>query len=232
MRTRATSLKATTPLEGLRGAQTEYGQANKQFRQRQREILQDTFASVVVALKHDECQTFRDAEDFAEYASKESGDIWFDAVAFVCKAKTRAARQKASKHASALRLLFEERVSAGQIAATIKARGGIQKLANEAAAGSDNDEEQEQEEEEEEDEEEQKERKKEKEHNRAEKRSGAVRGQSDVDNLTLYVEMSEERLLRAVLDLEIGQKAKITIRREQEASRWGKRIVGLKVMPL
>ena len=42
-------------------------------------------------------------------------------------------RKRASKHAAALRLLHTEDVEADQIAATIKRRGGIQRLANEAA---------------------------------------------------------------------------------------------------
>ncbi|MDF3061662.1 MAG: hypothetical protein K0S06_1771 [Microvirga sp.] len=226
MSTRATSLKATTPLEGLRGAQAEYEEANKQFRQRQREILQDTFASVVAALEDNESQTFRDAEDFAEYAGDESADIWFDAVAFVYKAKTRAARQKASKHASALRLLYEEGVPADGIAAKIKERHGIQKLANEAAAGSHNDEE-EQEEENEGDEEDQKERKKEKEHKRTERSSGAARGPRHVDDLTLHVEMSEERL-QQVLGLAVGEKARLIVECTEIHKGW-KRIVGRSV---
>jgi hypothetical protein len=224
MTTRPTSLKATTPLDGLRGAQSEYEQANKQFRQRQREILQDVFANVVAAIQGDDSKTFRDEEDFAEYAGDESADIWFDAVAFVYKAKTRTARQKASKHASALRLLYEEGVAADRIAAEIKERHGIQRLADEAAENSDDDEEK--------DEEEEEEGKKGKGRNRAEKRSGAVRGPRDADDLTLHVEMVEERLLEEVLDLEIGQKATITIKREDKPSRWGKRIIGLEVVPL
>ena len=49
------------------------------------------------------------------------------------QAKTRESRKRASKHASALRLLYPEDVDADQIAAAIKQRGGIQKLATEAA---------------------------------------------------------------------------------------------------
>ena len=51
------------------------------------------------------------------------------------QAKSREARKRASKHASALRLLYTEDVDADEIAATIKKRGGIQKLADEAANG-------------------------------------------------------------------------------------------------
>ena len=61
------------------------------------------------------------------------GDVWFHALAFVYQAKSRESRKRASKHASALRLLYAEDVDADQIAATIKERGGIQKLATEAA---------------------------------------------------------------------------------------------------
>jgi hypothetical protein len=48
-------------------------------------------------------------------------------------AEAKRHRKRASKHASALRLLYTEDVDADEIAATIKERGGIQKLANEAA---------------------------------------------------------------------------------------------------
>ena len=60
-------------------------------------------------------------------------DVWFRALAYVYQATSRSTRKKASKHASALRLLYKQGVDADQIAATIEKRGGIQKLADAAA---------------------------------------------------------------------------------------------------
>jgi hypothetical protein len=77
-------------------------------------------------------------EEFTKFANKppneaDRGDVWFHAVAFAYGAESREDRQKASKHASALRLIYKESVPADQVASKIKERHGIEKLAREAA---------------------------------------------------------------------------------------------------
>ena len=71
--------------------------------------------------------------DGDQLTDADRGNVWFCALAFVYQATSRAARQRASKHASALRLLYDQSIDADQIAKTIKERGGLQKLADEAA---------------------------------------------------------------------------------------------------
>jgi len=142
----ALSLKATErrrtidddPIAGLKRAQEDYKAARSGYRNRQRRILEDVYRCVSDLLDDDEaCDRFlkrakfagRDADDETDAR----GDIWFHALAYVYEAKSKESRKRASKHAAALRLLSAEDVEADQIAATIKKRGGIQKLANEAA---------------------------------------------------------------------------------------------------
>ena len=143
------SLKATRrreteddPIAGLKRAQADYKAAKTGFRIRQRQILQDVYRSVSDLIDDDEaCHKFMKRGPVAKFAGHDGdpatdadrGDVWFHALAFVYQAKSRESRKRASKHASALRLLYAEDVDADQIAATIKKRGGIQKLANEAA---------------------------------------------------------------------------------------------------
>jgi len=143
------SLKATRrrqteddPVAGLKRAQADYKAARSGYRTRQREILEDVYRSVSDLIDDDEaCDKFMKRGPVAKFAGHagdsatdgDRGDIWFHALAFVYQAKSRESRQRASKHASALRLLYAEDVDADEIAATIKQRGGIQKLATEAA---------------------------------------------------------------------------------------------------
>ena len=145
----ASSLKATRrretnddPVAGLKRAQADYSAAKTGFRNRQRQILQDVYRSVSDLIDDDAaCHKFMKRGAVAKFAGHagdpptdaDRGDVWFDALAFVYQAKSRESRKRASKHASALRLLYAEDVDADQIAATIKERGGIQKLADEAA---------------------------------------------------------------------------------------------------
>ena len=124
------------PIAGLERAQADYDAADAGFRARQREILQEVFRSVTGLIGDDETRcTFMDDEAIAQYVGHKAdrGDVWFYALAYVYRATSRAKRQRASKHAAALRLLYSENVETDEIAATIKKRGGIQKLTNEAA---------------------------------------------------------------------------------------------------
>ena len=145
----ASSLKATRhrateddPIAGLKRAQADYKAVRTGFRNRQRQILQDVYRSVSDLIDDDKaCHKFMKRGPVAKFAGHagdpptdaDRGDVWFHALAFVYQAKSRESRKRASKHASALRLLYAEDVDADQIATTIKERGGIQKLANEAA---------------------------------------------------------------------------------------------------
>jgi len=148
--TRFSSLKATAerrretevdPIEGLKRAQDRYKAARTGFRTRQRQVLQDVFKHVTDLIQDGEaCDKFMKRKAVAKFAGRDAddetdarGDIWFHALAYVYEAKSKESRKRASKHAAALRLLSAEDVEADQIAATIKKRGGIQKLANEAA---------------------------------------------------------------------------------------------------
>jgi len=145
--TLASSLKATRrretdddPIAGLKRAQGDYKAARTGYRTRQRQILQDVYRSVSDLLDdHEACAKFMKRGSVAKFAGHDGdpvtdrGDVWFHALAFVYQAKSRESRQRASKHASALRLLYAEDVDADQIAATIRERGGIEKLATEAA---------------------------------------------------------------------------------------------------
>ena len=132
----ASSLKATErrreteddPIAGLERAQADYDAADAGFRARQREILQEVFRSVTGLIGDDETRcTFMDDEAIAQYVGHKAdrGDVWFYALAYVYRATSRAKRQRASKHAAALRLLYSENVETDEIAATIKKRGGI-----------------------------------------------------------------------------------------------------------
>ena len=144
------SLKATRrreteddPIAGLKRAQADYKAARSGYRDRQRQILEDVYRSVSDLIDDDEaCDRFMKRGPVAKFAGHDGdhpatdgdrGDIWFHALAFVYQVKSRESRKRASKHASALRLLYAEDVDADEIAATIKQRGGIQKLATEAA---------------------------------------------------------------------------------------------------
>jgi hypothetical protein len=144
------SLKATAeglresendPIAGLKRAQAHYEDARAGFRNRQRQILQDVYKSVSDLLGDKEaCREFMKRKEVAKFVGHDGdphdidrGDVWLYALAYVCQAKSREGRKRASKHASALRLLHAENIDAEQIAATIKKRGGIQKLADEAA---------------------------------------------------------------------------------------------------
>jgi len=145
----ASSLKATRrreseddPVAGLKSAQADYKAARSGYRTRQRQILQDVYRSISDLIDDDEaCDKFMKRGPVAKFAGHDGdpaaeadrSDVWFHALAFVYQAKSRESRQRASKHASALRLLYAEDVDADEIAATIKQRGGIQKLATEAA---------------------------------------------------------------------------------------------------
>jgi hypothetical protein len=145
--TLASSLKATRrretegdPVAGLMRAQDDYKAARAGFRNRQRQILQEVYRSVSDLINDDRaCRKFmKRGAKFAGHdgdpaTDADRGDIWFHALAFVYQAKSRESRKRASKHASALRLLYAEDVDADQVAATIKERGGIQKLANAGA---------------------------------------------------------------------------------------------------
>jgi hypothetical protein len=146
----ASSLKATAErrreteddaIAGLKRAQDDYKAARTGYRTRQRQILQDVFKHVTDLIQDDEaCDKFMKQKAVAKFAGQDAddatdarGDMWFHALAYVYEAKSRESRKRASKHAAALRLLHTEDVDADQIAATIKRRGGIQRLANEAA---------------------------------------------------------------------------------------------------
>ena len=147
----ASSLKATAErrreteddaIAGLKRAQDDYKDARAGFRAHQRKILQDVFKNVADLIDDDEvCDNFMKRKAVAKFAGHDGdqltdadrGNVWFCALAFVYQATSRAARQRASKHASALRLLYDQSIDADQIAATIKERGGLQKLADEAA---------------------------------------------------------------------------------------------------
>ena len=150
MTTLGSSLKATArprkieedPIAGLKRAQADYEAADAGFRTRQREILQDVFRNVAGLIDDEEARSnFINDKGFAKYTGNKGdsstdadrGDVWFQALAYVYQATSRARRQRASKHASALRLLYEENVEAEQIAVTIEKRGGLQKLVDEAA---------------------------------------------------------------------------------------------------
>ena len=147
----ASSLKATAErrreteddaIAGLKRAQDDYKDARAGFRAHQRKILQDVFKNVADLIDDDEaCDNFMKRKAVAKFAGHDGdqltdadrGNVWFCALAFVYQATSRAARQRASKHASALRLLYDQSIDADQIAKTIKERGGLQKLADEAA---------------------------------------------------------------------------------------------------
>jgi hypothetical protein len=146
----ALSLKATErrgateddPIAGLKRAQGDYEAADAGFRTRQREILQDVFRNVAGLIDDEEAlSSFVNDKAFAKYVDgkgasstdADRGYVWFRALAYVYRATSRAKRQRASKHASALWLLYSENVDAKKIAATIEKRGGLQKLADEAA---------------------------------------------------------------------------------------------------
>lgn len=143
----ALSLKATAagpretenPVEGLKQAQVDYLAARIGFRKRQRQILQHVYRSVSDLIDDKEaCRSFMKDKAFRKYdgdpsTDRDVGDVWFRALAYVYQATSRSMRQKASKHASALRFLHTQDVAADKIAAAIKKRGGIQKLADAAA---------------------------------------------------------------------------------------------------
>ena len=143
------SLKATAerrqeiedddPISGLKRAQADYEDVRAGFRNRQRQILQNVFKSVSDLIDDAAaCRKFMKDKAFEKYdctpvAGGDPADAWFRALAYVYRATSRAKRQRASKHASALRFLYKQDVDADQIAETIEDRGGIQKLADEAA---------------------------------------------------------------------------------------------------
>ena len=143
------SLKATAerrqeiedddPISGLKRAQADYEDARAGFRNRQRQILQNVFKSVSDLIDDAAaCRKFMKDKAFGKYdctpvADGDRADVWFRALAYVYRATSRAKRQRASKHASALLAALQTDADAKKIAATIEKRGGLQKLADEAA---------------------------------------------------------------------------------------------------
>ena len=65
------------------------------------------------------CDNFMKRKAVAKFAGHDGdqltdadrGNVWFCALAFVYQATSRAARQRASKHASALRLLYDQSIT-------------------------------------------------------------------------------------------------------------------------
>ena len=133
----ASSLKATAErrreteddaIAGLKRAQDDYEDARADFRS---PTLADDEACDNL-MKRKAVAKFA-GHDGDQLTDADRGNVWFCALAFVYQATSRAARQRASKHASALRLLYDQSIDADQIAKTIKERRGLQKLADEAA---------------------------------------------------------------------------------------------------